>query len=329
MNAGRPGLDGFDDRSVPVVLTGFMGTGKSTTGRILADRLGHRFIDTDTIIEERHGPIPEIFAREGEEGFRDRERVLAAELADAADVVISTGGRFMLDPANQASLGRRARTFSLLASAATILQRVGDDGTVRPLLAGPDPAGRVRSLLAERADGYRRFPSVITDDRTANEVADRLHSLVTAPPSLVGADGRTAIIGPAVLAALGRRPVGAAVAGDEIGLSFARLVTDRVMGLSDATSARGPIVVMGSAAPLSRLAGSSTGSPLVHCPLRLSQIEPLARSGADRVVIELGALQYGEGKTVTDFEYLASRAEDRLSIGTPSRRVGAKNVENL
>ena len=65
-----------------IVLTGFMGTGKTTVGRLLAEQLGYEFVDTDRVIEERHGKIADVFRSVGEEGFRRIERELAAELAD-------------------------------------------------------------------------------------------------------------------------------------------------------------------------------------------------------------------------------------------------------
>ena len=87
-----------------LVLTGFMGTGKTTVGRILAERLGYTFVDTDEVIESRAGPISEIFEQRGEAGFRVLERDVARELADRRGLVIATGGRMMLDPTCRACL---------------------------------------------------------------------------------------------------------------------------------------------------------------------------------------------------------------------------------
>jgi shikimate kinase len=83
-----------------VVLTGFMGTGKTTVGRLLAERLGYGFVDTDALIVARHGPIAEIFAGRGEGEFRRLEAEVAAELADRTGLVIATGGRMLLDHGN-------------------------------------------------------------------------------------------------------------------------------------------------------------------------------------------------------------------------------------
>ncbi|MEM9561469.1 MAG: shikimate kinase [Actinomycetota bacterium] len=159
-----------------VILTGFMGTGKTTVGRLLADRLGLGFVDTDAVIEERHGPIPEIFAEEGEAGFRAIERRVAGELAERDGLVVATGGRMMLDPDNQASLGATGPVFCLVADPGEILRRVEADPSPvgRPLLAGDEPAVRLTGLLAERAPLYARFEQVATDGRTPEEVADEL-----------------------------------------------------------------------------------------------------------------------------------------------------------
>ena len=165
------------DGSGKVVLTGFMGTGKSTVGRILAELLGYEFVDTDDVIEARHGPIETIFSERGEEGFRELEREVARELAERDRLVVSTGGRLMLDPVNASVLGPGARVFCLTASAETIAARVLH-GRPRPLLAGPSPLEQIRALLAERAPAYAAFEQVPTDDLTAadiaNEIADRM-----------------------------------------------------------------------------------------------------------------------------------------------------------
>jgi len=154
-----------------VVLTGFMGTGKSTVGRVLAIQLGYDWVDTDTVIESRHGPITEIFAANGEEAFREMERSLARELATEGGLVISTGGRMMLDPSIADLLGANGRVFCLVAGVDEVVRRVAEpDDPDRPLLAGGHPADQIAALLAEREEGYRRFEQVVTDGRTVEEV---------------------------------------------------------------------------------------------------------------------------------------------------------------
>ncbi len=162
-----------------IVLTGFMGTGKSTIGRLLADRLQLEWVDTDALIESRHGLIPEIFAANGEEAFRDMERAIAVELADRTGLVISTGGRLMLDPHNAELLGRRSRVFCLIAGADEVLRRVSSqDGPPRPLLGEGRPLERIAALLDERQAGYAQFEQVRTDGRTQAEVADDIEQRV-------------------------------------------------------------------------------------------------------------------------------------------------------
>jgi len=167
------------DRYSNIVLTGFMGTGKSTVGRNLADHLGFEFVDTDVVIEERHGPITEIFAERGEAAFRAIECSLAAELADRSKLVIATGGRMMLDPDNVATLGRSGRVFCLVADVDEIHRRVAADAkrVERPLLAVPDPRARIAELLAERSDGYDRFVQVATDGRPPEEIATEIAAM--------------------------------------------------------------------------------------------------------------------------------------------------------
>ena len=175
-------MTAFDSRNI--VLTGFMGTGKTTVGRLLAERLGYEFVDTDRLIEERHGKIGDLFRSVGEEGFRRIERDLATELADRERLVISTGGRMMLDPHNVASLSRNGRVFCLVATPDEIFDRVvNDDSKIeRPLLSVPDPHRRIVELLAERSPDYRRFAQLTTDAVSADAVATDLVALTTSDP---------------------------------------------------------------------------------------------------------------------------------------------------
>jgi len=189
-----------------IVLTGFMGVGKTTVGRILARKLRRGFLDTDAIITERHGPITEIFARDGEQGFRDIERGVAAELGRQRGLVVATGGRLMLDPANITSLNRTGHVFALAATAAQVWSRVNQGKGIakRPLLAGPDPLGTITELLAERGPMYHRFPQVAAGVRKADAVAAEIIELHERGQTvLVSADGkRRAIIGVNLLAHL-------------------------------------------------------------------------------------------------------------------------------
>ena len=166
-----------------IILTGFMGTGKTTVGKLLADLFDYSFVDTDHLIEARYGrSIPQIFAEFGEAAFRQMERDIAQELADQGSLVIATGGRMMLDPANVATLGRNGRVFCLTATPEDILARISQDGLQeRPLLTGPNPRQRIAELLQERQVKYQQFPQIMTSGKTPAAVAQHLVELLQTP----------------------------------------------------------------------------------------------------------------------------------------------------
>ena len=142
-------------------------------GTALAAALGRRFVDTDAVIAERYGSIPEIFAEHGEATLRTHERELANELAGETALVVSTGGGMLIDPAVAERFEFSGRVFCLTASPATTIARVRADGVVdRPLLDAADPEERVAELLAERSEAYARFEAVPTDGRTITEIVD-------------------------------------------------------------------------------------------------------------------------------------------------------------
>ena len=159
-----------------LVLTGFMGTGKTTVGQQLARVLGMSFVDTDELIESRHGPISQIFEEEGEAAFRQIEREVARELGNRGGKVIATGGHMLLDPDNLDALGGSARIFCLTASADEIYQRVTEDTNRqdRPLLQVDDAPRRIIQLMAERAADYQRFEQVSTEGLSADAVAEEI-----------------------------------------------------------------------------------------------------------------------------------------------------------
>lgn len=158
-----------------IVLTGFMGTGKTTTGRLLAARLRRAFLDTDELIVQRTGKeISDIFAADGGQQFRRLEREIAAELAPLQNLVIATGGRLMLDPENQAALTPGNLVLSLQADPLEILRRISRDDVRRPLLDVPQPEVRIAQLLEERAAGYDQFPQVPTSDRSAEAIVEEI-----------------------------------------------------------------------------------------------------------------------------------------------------------
>lgn len=161
-----------------IILTGFMGTGKTTVGRLLAAQLGRPFVDTDDLIVERDGrSVADIFNEDGETRFRELEAEVAAELAGRRGLVVATGGRLMLDPANAAALGATGPVFCLAAEPAAILERVAAGGEPRPLLAVDDPERRVMALLQRRAAAYARFRTVDTDGQSPQQIAATVAAL--------------------------------------------------------------------------------------------------------------------------------------------------------
>ncbi len=169
-----------------IVLTGFMGTGKTTVGRLLAHQLNYEFIDTDELIQERIGKsIPKIFEEMGEEAFRRIEAEIAKELSRRKGVVISTGGRLMLDPDNAAALSSTGRVFCLVATPEEIYERVSkDDIATRPLLSFPDARGRIIELMRQRQEEYGRFPAMVTSGKTPDVVTKILYGILQANPDL-------------------------------------------------------------------------------------------------------------------------------------------------
>ncbi len=168
-----------------IILTGFMGTGKTTVGKVLAEKLCRDFIDTDHLIEKRQGmTIPEIFATLGEPAFRQMEADIAKELGKRDGLVISTGGRLMLDPDNVAALGANGRIFCLVATPREILSRLQrDKENHRPLLDVPDPHQQIVKLLEERTKGYQQFLKITTDGKHPQDVAKTLLAMCNEPLS--------------------------------------------------------------------------------------------------------------------------------------------------
>lgn len=162
-----------------IILTGFMGTGKTTVGRHLSEKLMYEFVDTDELIMSRFDmTIADIFETKGENAFRAMERAIALELAEKDRLVISTGGRMMLDEANKKALGKKGRIFCLVAGPDEIISRiVRDEGIERPLLKTSNPRNRIMELMKEREEGYARFFRVDTTGKTPEEVSDEVISV--------------------------------------------------------------------------------------------------------------------------------------------------------
>lgn len=158
-----------------LALIGFMGTGKTSVGRVIADSLHFEFLDTDEMVQSRTGrSINDIFAQDGEAAFRALERQVVAELATREKCVISTGGGLPVDPANLAALKAHALTVCLWSSPERIWERVRHQSH-RPLLHDPDPQKKIRDLLAAREPYYKQADVLInTDLRSAREVAQQV-----------------------------------------------------------------------------------------------------------------------------------------------------------
>lgn len=158
-----------------VALIGFMGSGKTSVGRALAELLGFEFLDTDEMIETRvQKPITQIFEQNGEAFFRSMEESVVTELGDRSGVVISTGGGL---PAHQPSLDHlktHALVVCLWASPERIFERVRHQ-THRPLLNVPDPLARIRELVEVRTPFYRQADVLVSaEGRPVREIAQHV-----------------------------------------------------------------------------------------------------------------------------------------------------------
>jgi shikimate kinase/3-dehydroquinate synthase len=138
-----------------VVLIGLPGSGKSTVGRLVAERLGRRFVDTDELFERLHGePVPSYLAREGEPAFRQLEAVAVQEALADPEAVIGVGGGAVLDPLNRWALWHHGTVAWLDAPPARLVERLAGDPTPRPTIQPYDP-DRLASTLDQRAPMYR------------------------------------------------------------------------------------------------------------------------------------------------------------------------------
>lgn len=167
----EPGVD-------QVVLLGFMGSGKSSVGRILARRLGWEHLDLDAEIEREQGRrITDIFREQGETRFRELEADITRRVAGYRRVVVSPGGGWITNPSLLREFGSRAVSVWLRVSPEQVLRRLAEPAhrRERPLLSGPDVDGEVRRLMREREPLYRLADLWIdTDGRAIKGVADEI-----------------------------------------------------------------------------------------------------------------------------------------------------------
>jgi shikimate kinase len=163
------------DRSTRgLALVGYRGTGKSTVGRIVADRLGRPFADADAELERRVGrPISAFFGEEGEAAFRDREEEVLRDLTARPGSVLSTGGGAIIREANRLALRRFGFVAWLTAEPAVLSGRLARDPGGRPGLTPAGPLAEIAAVLAARTPLYREVADAIieTADRTPDEVA--------------------------------------------------------------------------------------------------------------------------------------------------------------
>lgn len=169
-----------------VFLTGFSGTGKTTVARLVAEALGWRAVDTDDLIEKKAGrAIPEILREDGEVRFRELEREAIARAAADERVVIATGGGAVVAFENRRVMATGSRVICLEGRPATLVERLRDatekPASVRPLLAGADPVGRIVELKTRRQRFYALADAIVdTDFRTPDEIAAEVVEAVRA-----------------------------------------------------------------------------------------------------------------------------------------------------
>ena len=164
-------------------LVGMMGSGKTSTGRPLAERLGYGFVDADAVIEQAAGcGIPEIFDRDGEAGFRSLESQVLSAISQRHSLVVATGGGVVTQPENWGLL-HSGIVIWLDVVPYQLLQRLNADSTVRPLLQTADPEAAVNALLNERRPLYAEADlTVVINEETPETVADGILQLL---PSLL------------------------------------------------------------------------------------------------------------------------------------------------
>jgi shikimate kinase len=160
---------------VNIALIGFMGTGKTSVGRLVAEQLHFDYLDTDELIQTQTGrAITDIFSQDGEPAFRALEEKIVAELSARTKTVISTGGGLPVNPLNLASLKTHALVVSLWSSPEKIWERVRHQSH-RPLLHDENPQAKIRELLAVRAPFYKQADVLLnTDLRSIREVAQQV-----------------------------------------------------------------------------------------------------------------------------------------------------------
>jgi shikimate kinase len=160
-----------------IVLTGFMGTGKTEVGRILSMKLGYALVDADTEVEKEQGmTITDIFKQYGEPKFRDIESNVIKRLSEIKNAVISTGGGAVLRQENMDNLRKNGVVVCLTASPETILKRTSSNND-RPLLQVDNPLQKIKELLEFRRPYYEKADIMIdTEGKSLFEVVEEIIS---------------------------------------------------------------------------------------------------------------------------------------------------------
>jgi shikimate kinase len=163
-----------------IYLVGFMGTGKSTVGKMLADELPAIFKDTDKMVEEKTGKsVADIFDEYSEEEFRRLESEVLQEITEEDGLVVSTGGGIVVTGGNMELMKRTGIVITLIAGPEVIMERLQGDETVRPLMEVDEPLDEIKRLLFDRARFYINAHHVIeTSDITPREAADQILEII-------------------------------------------------------------------------------------------------------------------------------------------------------
>jgi len=158
-----------------IFLVGFMGAGKTTVGRILARKLGYKYVDADELVEERTGQaITEIFSEREEDFFRDLETGAIRFITESGGQVVATGGGAVMREENRTLMEAGGVTVYLKTPAHVIWERVKDSES-RPLLQVEDPYGTIERLLEERTPAYESARiTVDTENLSPEEVAAQI-----------------------------------------------------------------------------------------------------------------------------------------------------------
>ncbi|HEY4215579.1 MAG TPA: shikimate kinase [Gemmatimonadaceae bacterium] len=178
----RPG-SAADPSKPHLILVGLPGSGKTTVGQAVAERLGRTFLDLDLEIERREGrSIGQLFGEKGEAYFRKKERELTEELTVVGNMIVAPGGGWVTDPENVALVRPPSQLVYLRVTPESALKRLGPMRLMRPLLSRPDPLGELKRLLAARKAAYEAADHVVsTELYDLQRVIDKVVDIAGSP----------------------------------------------------------------------------------------------------------------------------------------------------